>query len=495
MTDLAEGRGRAGFAFTFDVRATVFLMLAMLQLARLFVAASVPLVPDEAYYALWAHNLSFGYFDHPPMIALFIRAGITIAGDNPLGVRLLGLLGAAAASWFIWQAAERLVDDQRAGPLAALIFNLTPMGFFGMALATPDAPLLLFSSAMVYCAARLVDEDGASGLWIAGGLATGLALQSKYSAALLAAGLVLALLTIPAWRRRLAGPWPWIGLLVACSIFAPNILWNAQHEWATFAKQGGRAAQHWTFAPEYLLELFGAQLGLASPLILVFAFAGLGPACRFLYETPEKRRLLLCLILVPAAYFAFHALRARVEGNWPGFLYPALAITAATALLRAFQSDVVRFRTARTIALPLAALILALGIIQACITPVTLFGEHDPIIRMTRGWPELAAAVDERRREIGAAYVLTDNYQLNAELVRNLPGVTVLQANEPERYGSMAGRSPAGVSGVGLLVGSPDDAGAALGLSFGTPVFVGDLTRRFGDVEIASLATYRVEKK
>ena len=49
--------------------------LAVLTLLRLALAARLPLAPDEAYYFLWSRHLQAGYFDHPPMVALWIRAG------------------------------------------------------------------------------------------------------------------------------------------------------------------------------------------------------------------------------------------------------------------------------------------------------------------------------------------------------------------------------------------------------------------------------------
>jgi 4-amino-4-deoxy-L-arabinose transferase-like glycosyltransferase len=33
------------------------------------------LTADEAYYWMWSKHLAFGYYDHPPMVALVIRAG------------------------------------------------------------------------------------------------------------------------------------------------------------------------------------------------------------------------------------------------------------------------------------------------------------------------------------------------------------------------------------------------------------------------------------
>ena len=49
------------------------------------------LLDDEAYYWVYSRFLDWGYFDHPPMIAVLIKAGYAIFA-NELGVRLLLLL-------------------------------------------------------------------------------------------------------------------------------------------------------------------------------------------------------------------------------------------------------------------------------------------------------------------------------------------------------------------------------------------------------------------
>src|SRR3981189_3594988 len=75
------------------VRNTAFAIQALVAL-RLVAAAGPPLTFDEAYYWMWSKHLAFGYYDHPPMVALVIRAGTLIAGDTELGVRLVSFLSA-----------------------------------------------------------------------------------------------------------------------------------------------------------------------------------------------------------------------------------------------------------------------------------------------------------------------------------------------------------------------------------------------------------------
>lgn len=54
----------------------VLLLLGFLQ------AATTELFDDEAYYWVYAQFLDWGYFDHPPMIALLVKMGITLCPVN-----------------------------------------------------------------------------------------------------------------------------------------------------------------------------------------------------------------------------------------------------------------------------------------------------------------------------------------------------------------------------------------------------------------------------
>ncbi len=101
----------------------LWLLILALSALRLWAAAVIPLTEDEAYYRLWSQNLHLGYYDHPPMIAWWIRLGTFLAGDTPLGVRPLPLLGAAATTWLTADLARRLGGSARTGLVAALAYN------------------------------------------------------------------------------------------------------------------------------------------------------------------------------------------------------------------------------------------------------------------------------------------------------------------------------------------------------------------------------------
>ena len=182
--------------------------LAAVTLVRLVVAAMVPLAPDETYYWIWSHALATGYLDHPPMVALWIRAGTLLLGQSALGVRLLGPLAAALASWMLFDAANVLFPGRKPGLVAAMLLNASLLLGVGTVIITPDSPLLFFWTAAFWAVTRVA--VGGSGVWwLAAGLAGGLALDSKYTALFLWVGVGLWVLLVPAVRPWLSRWQPW----------------------------------------------------------------------------------------------------------------------------------------------------------------------------------------------------------------------------------------------------------------------------------------------
>ena len=285
---------------------------------------------------MWSRRLAWGYLDHPPMVAAWIRASTALFGPSEFGVRALGTLILGATPALVALTAWRLFGSIRVAALASLMWVAMPL-VAGAAIVTPDTPLVVFWT-LALAALVEVWRTRRAAWWLALGLALGLALLSKFTAAFLAAGVALALLTTPSLRRWFASVAPYAGAALALAVFAPFVLWNAEHGWATFAKQLGRAPVR-GFSPQYLIEFVVSQIGLMNPLVFLAVVAAIGAALsargRPLAAADEARRLLIASIAPAVLYFAFHALHDRVQGNWLAPLYPTLAILAAEAVARA----------------------------------------------------------------------------------------------------------------------------------------------------------------
>ena len=101
------------------VRNASLTILALVAI-RLVAAAWTPLTFDEAYYWMWSKALAGGYYDHPPMVALVIRAGTMIAGDTAFGVRLVSILLALPMSYAVYRASAILFGGVRLAATAAI---------------------------------------------------------------------------------------------------------------------------------------------------------------------------------------------------------------------------------------------------------------------------------------------------------------------------------------------------------------------------------------
>src|ERR1700682_4263208 len=221
------------------VRNTAVTILALVVL-RLVAAAWTPLTFDDAYYWMWSKHLAGGYYDHPPGVAVVIRLGTMVAGDTELGVRLVSILLGLPMGWAGDRTAAILFGDMRVAAPATILLNVTLMAAVGTLIVTPDSPLLVASSFVLFFLAKVL-ETGRGAWWLAVGPAVGAALLSKYTALLFGPAILIWLVSVPGLRRWLISPWPYLGGIVALAIFSPVILWNADHEWVSFLKQIGRA--------------------------------------------------------------------------------------------------------------------------------------------------------------------------------------------------------------------------------------------------------------
>ena len=417
--------------------------LAALTALRLVLCAVLPLAPDEAYYWVWSRDLQAGYLDHPPMVALFIRAGTLVAGETPLGVRLMGPVSLALGSVLLARAAEDLFPGRNAGPWAAALLNATLLAGVGAVAMTPDTPLLFFWTAAIWALARL-HRTGEGRWWLVTGLAAGAALASKYTALLLGAG-ILAWLLLDASARRWFGRWQlWVGGAIALLVFAPVIAWNAAQGWASFAKQGGRTGSgDAADALRFIGELIGGQVGLATPLVFLLCVAGAGTALRVAWREREGAAILLAALTIPGALlFLWQATGSRVQGNWPAILYPAAAIAAAALLTGP------RWLRLRVPAIVLGGAMTGAVYLQAAAAPLPLPRRSDPTLARLGGWDAFLREVDAAAAAQGAAFVAAEEYGLASVLAFGLPpGRVVVAMDARWRYFTLPDPPP-GVSGL-----------------------------------------------
>ena len=347
---------------------------------------------------------------------------------------------------------------------------------------TPDTPLLFFTVVAIWALARVRTDRR---WWLLVGVATGCALDSKYTGVLLGLAIPLWLF----WARLVAilrTPWPWAGGALAALLFAPVVAWNAGHEWASFVKQGGRVGD---WAPwralQFLGELLGGQIALATPLVFVLFAAGLRRAVAGAARREAAATLLAALTLPGLLLFAQHAFGARVQANWVAVLYPPLAIAAALA---STSLGARWWRAACAVGLALTAAVYG----QAAAHPLALPRRLDPTLMRLAGWDRLATAADAMRRAQGLAFVASEDYSEAAALAWEAPpGVEVVGAEPRWRLF----RLPAPKAGAGLLLISERRREGPNPALWSEARQIGEVARSRGGVEAERYRVYRATLK
>jgi 4-amino-4-deoxy-L-arabinose transferase-like glycosyltransferase len=415
--------------------------LAAVTVIRLAVAAMTPLAPDETYYWIWSHALAAGYLDHPPMVAFWIKAGSLLAGQTAFGVRLLGPLAAALASWMLFDAGARLFPGTNAGVVAAVLLNASLLLGVGSVIMTPDSPLLFFWTAAFWALVRIA-IGGGGGWWLAAGVFGGLALDSKFTALLLWIGAGSWLLLVPGVRPWLRRWQPWAACVLGFALFAPVLQWNAAHGWAGIIKQGGRIGD-WNPARAlgFLAELVGGQIGLATPLVWALCMLGLVAAVGHAWRTRDPGwSLLAALSLPPVLVFVQHAVGDRVQGNWPAIVYPALAVAAGgLAVRQGWWAG----------AAALGFTVTALAYVQATTAALPLPPRLDPVAMRLAGWDGLARQLQAAGYRSDATFVAADGYALASELAWWMPeSIPIVDTDDRWRLTALPTISIAGQAGL-----------------------------------------------
>jgi Dolichyl-phosphate-mannose-protein mannosyltransferase len=187
-----------------------------------------PIHSDESYYVAYAQELDWGYYDHPPMVAVMIWAGRQIS-DGVFGVRLITILMHLATLWLFYNLAR--AQNKQDLYLFWLVLLSMPLLHIYCFVATPDAPLLFtttlfFSAYWYFLQAKTAKKQT---IWACiMGTTMALMLFAKYHG-------VLVLLLVPLSNTRLLTSWRWyLAAVIGFCLFLPHLYWQYTHDWASF---------------------------------------------------------------------------------------------------------------------------------------------------------------------------------------------------------------------------------------------------------------------
>ena len=318
----------------------LLILLALVLGGRGALAALLPLSPQEAYYWVFSLHPAWSYFDHPPLTAYVIGFFTYFLGDQAIAIRLGALLFSLGFSLLAYYLGKDLFSPL-VGFWAAMISTLLPSYAITALIITPDSPLVFFWTLSGYLTLKAIQNDRCR-FHLLSGISLGLALLSKYTAVLFPASLLFFFLFTPEQRHHLKRWELYGGWVLALAIFSPVFLWNAGHDWASFAFQStDRARELGKFSPEDLGAFLASQAGVLTPLVFAGMSVTLGLAVKRFFRRPGwKENYLLFLSLPMIGLFTLVATREWVKMNW---LIPAY-LPLILLMMRYYQERIFAWR-------------------------------------------------------------------------------------------------------------------------------------------------------
>jgi len=279
-----------------------YLLLACWFLVNLLQAIFTGMSNDEAYYALWGKHLAWGYFDHPPMVAIFNFLS-SLLFDGNLGVRFMTVLAQIGTLLFTWNILEeKQADCKKVGTffiLAASLVMFSALGF----ITTPDVPFLFFTALFLLGYKRfLKSENWLNTLMLC--LAMAGMVYSKYQSSLVIGFVVLSNL------KLLTKPKFWLAGITALILLIPHFYWQYSTDFPSLKYHlVDRSNQ---FQLNYFLEYLPNQLAVFNPFTLgLVVYVLIKFKCQDVFE-----RGLRFLIVGFIAFFCIMCYRGHVEPHW-----------------------------------------------------------------------------------------------------------------------------------------------------------------------------------
>ena len=307
-------------------------------------------------------------------------------------VRLPSPIVHTGTALILFEVGRRLYDVQ-IGALVALVFATLPGVSLSAGIISTDVPLLFAWALALLGFVALMDTKA---WWpaLVLGVAIGIGMNAKYAMAWFILCAAVYFVVAPERRALLKDARLWVALALGIAMIVPNVIWNAQHSFATLGHTADNAK--WSgglFHPLKALEFFGAQFGVFGPVLFWFA------SCHHASRAGEKGcrradRLLMAFTWPVLAIILVQAFLSRAHANWAGVSYVAATLLVTATLVRRID-----WRWLNASFALHGAIVVLIAVAAAMAGRVALPFKAEPFQR-TMGWRAMAEAT---RAELDAA--------------------------------------------------------------------------------------------
>lgn len=380
---------------------TFLYLLGVILLINLVQGHFTELIFDEAYYWYYAQNLSWGYFDHPPMVALLIKIS-SLFFDGELGVRFMSTLLSAGTILLLWSMVEHRKKTEFILHFFVLVFSMTLLNVYGF-LMLPDTPLLFFTALLLFFYKKFLECPSLL-ISIVLGITMAALMYSKYHAALIIIFILCSNL------KLLTNKYAWIAVLTALICYTPHFIWLYEHDFVSIKyhlfERPNRAYHFEDFTLGYFINLI-ALFGLTFPWVY-----------KCLYKTKltdSFTKAIVFLVYGVLIFFFVSSFNRRIQTQWLIVICIPMAILVYRQMLE--NPDMRKW-------------IFRMGLVNIAIFSVLRIGLiYDPLFPITYETHGNIEWVEALENKIGDTPVVFENSYRKAPMYAFYSGHTAFSLN------------------------------------------------------------------
>ena len=345
----------------------------------------VELFVDEAQYWAWSRDLDFGYYSKPPLLAWIIAGFGLVCGSGESCIRATSPIFYFGTALLGYATARELYDD-RVAFWAAIAIVSAPGVAFSARIASTDVPLLFFWTLALLAYVHILRGGGLR--WtVTLGFALGLGLLAKYAMIYFVIGAAIVSVIDHDSRKLLGHRNIWLAVAIAGLLIAPNVIWNALHQFDTLNHTRGLVSTGSIgFKPGKGLEFIAAQFAVFGPVVFGFLLAiifGWNNS-----ELSREDRWMLAFSIPPLALITTLAFLHGSYANWAAPAFISAAILVSAVLVRDQMWTWLKIHIAFA---AFVQVVLLFGDASADRVTASVFGQHIDPYRRTMGWRQFAS--------------------------------------------------------------------------------------------------------
>lgn len=293
----------------------LLIVLIIVTIINLIQSYGTELLQDEAYYWMYSNFMDWGYFDHPPLVAVYIYiSDLFFSGE--LGVRFMSTLLYSVTVYLVWTIIDIPNKQKHLNLFLLTILSTFLFNVYGF-ITVPDTPFMLFLAIYLIAYKKITNSNNWKNYLLFSISITGL-LYSKYTGVLVVGFTILSNISLLKNKKF------WLSICGVLILFSPHIIWQYVNDFPSIRYHLFERSNNRVYRYDYTLMHFVNQIaiiGFTFPIVYLAFFKNLKTKDLF-------QKSLNYIVIGFISFFFIMSFKGPTQAQWTvPISFPLIIIT------------------------------------------------------------------------------------------------------------------------------------------------------------------------